>query len=77
MRSQELIHARKCAAVNRALCELEFLCGFWSKRRLGTSEAELLRSYPTLRASDLVNAWNYVRKNRDEIERHIRENDKL
>jgi uncharacterized protein (DUF433 family) len=46
-------------------------------RRLGTSEAELLRSYPTLRAADLVNAWNFVRKNREEIERQIRENNKL
>jgi uncharacterized protein (DUF433 family) len=44
-------------------------------RRLGTSEADLLRSYPTLRAADLVNAWNYVHKNRDEIDRHIRENE--
>jgi uncharacterized protein (DUF433 family) len=44
-------------------------------RRLGTSEADLLRSYPTLRASDLVNAWQYVRKNREEIERQIRENE--
>ena len=26
-------------------------------RRLGMSEVELLRSYPTLRAEDLVNAW--------------------
>jgi uncharacterized protein (DUF433 family) len=44
-------------------------------RRLGTSEADLLRAYPTLRAADLVNAWDYVRKNRDEIERQIRENE--
>jgi len=29
-------------------------------RRLGTSEAELLRSYPSLRAEDLANAWAYV-----------------
>src|SRR5918997_6556436 len=29
-------------------------------RRLGTSEADLLRAYPTLRADDLVNAWAYV-----------------
>jgi uncharacterized protein (DUF433 family) len=26
-------------------------------RRLGLSEAEMLRSYPTLRAEDLVHAW--------------------
>ncbi len=44
-------------------------------RRLGTSEADLLRSYPTLRAEDLVNAWGYVRNHRDEIERQIRDNE--
>jgi uncharacterized protein (DUF433 family) len=44
-------------------------------RRLGMSEAELLRSYPTLRAADLVNAWTYVQKHREEIERQIRENE--
>jgi uncharacterized protein (DUF433 family) len=44
-------------------------------RRLGTSEAELLRSYPTLRADDLTNAWAYVRSHRDEIEQDIRENE--
>jgi uncharacterized protein (DUF433 family) len=44
-------------------------------RRLGTSEAELLRAYPTLRAADLVNAWSYVDQHRDEIERQIRDNE--
>ena len=44
-------------------------------RRLGTSEAELLRSYPTLRADDLTNAWAYVHSHRDEIEQEIRENE--
>ena len=38
-------------------------------RQLGASEADLLRSYPTLRAEDLVNAWAYVRSHKDEIER--------
>ncbi len=42
-------------------------------RRLGTSEAELLRAYPTLRAADLVNAWSYASQHRDEIDRQIRE----
>src|SRR3989304_2833369 len=37
-------------------------------RRLGTTEAELLRAYPTLRAEDLANAWAYVRSHREEIE---------
>ena len=45
-------------------------------RQLGTSEADLLRCYPTLRAEDLANAWAYVRAHRDEIEQEIRENEK-
>src|SRR5436305_14270926 len=40
-------------------------------RRLGTSEAELLRAYPTLRAEDLANAWAYVRSHHEEISRQI------
>ncbi len=44
-------------------------------RRLGTSEADLLRAYPTLRAEDLANAWAYVRSHRDEIEQQIQENE--
>src|SRR5437016_7998592 len=44
-------------------------------RRLGTSEAELLRAYPTLRAEDLANAWAYVRSHSDEISRQIEANE--
>ncbi|RKZ73914.1 MAG: hypothetical protein DRR19_30550 [Candidatus Parabeggiatoa sp. nov. 1] len=44
-------------------------------RRLGTSEADLLRCYPNLRAEDLTNAWTYVRSHQAEIEQHIRENE--
>lgn len=44
-------------------------------RRVGTSEDELLRSYPALRAEDLVNAFAYVRSHRAEIEEEIRENE--
>jgi uncharacterized protein (DUF433 family) len=44
-------------------------------RRLGMSEDALLRSYPTLRAEDLVNAWSYVRSHCNEIENEIRENE--
>ena len=44
-------------------------------RRLGTPEADLLRSYPTLRAEDLANAWAYARAHADEIEQQIRENE--
>jgi uncharacterized protein (DUF433 family) len=44
-------------------------------RRQGVSEAELLRSYPTLRAEDLANAWAYLRAHREEIEQQIRGNE--
>ncbi len=44
-------------------------------RRLGISEADLLQSYPTLRAEDLASAWTYVRSHRDEIEQQIKENE--
>ena len=44
-------------------------------RRLGTSEAELLRRYPTLRAEDLANAWAFVRSHRDDITRQIEANE--
>lgn len=44
-------------------------------RRLGTSEADLLHSYPTLRAEDIVHAWAYVRAHRDEIDQQIRDNE--
>ena len=44
-------------------------------RRLGMSEAELLSSYPTLRAEDLANAWAYYRSHRDEIDEQIAENE--
>jgi len=44
-------------------------------RRLGTSEADLLRAYPTLRAEDLANAWAYERSHRKEIDTQIRANE--
>lgn len=44
-------------------------------RRLGMSEADILRCYPTLRAEDLANAWSYFRSHQDEIEQQIRENE--
>ncbi len=44
-------------------------------RRLGTSEADLLRCYPSLRAEDLANAWAYYRSHKDEIDQQVRENE--
>lgn len=44
-------------------------------RRLGASEADLLRDYPGLRAADLVNAWTYVATHGEEIEAQICDNE--
>ena len=44
-------------------------------RRLGASEADLLRAYPTLQAEDLTHAWTYVRAHRAEINKQIETND--
>mgnify|MGYP006292605619 CR=1 FL=1 len=44
-------------------------------RRLGSSEADLLHAFPTLRAEDLANAWAYERAHRAEIEQQIGENE--
>jgi len=44
-------------------------------RRLGTSDAEILRAYPSLRAEDLTSAWDYHRDHPDEIDRQIRDNE--
>jgi uncharacterized protein (DUF433 family) len=44
-------------------------------RQLGVSESDILGSYPSLQAADLVQAWSYVSHNKDEIETSIRENE--
>ena len=44
-------------------------------RRLGSRDAEILSSFPSLRAEDLVNAWGYVRAHRPEIDEQIRVNE--
>lgn len=44
-------------------------------RRLGGSDADLLRDYPSLTLTDLETAWRYSAANAEEIERAIRENE--
>jgi uncharacterized protein (DUF433 family) len=44
-------------------------------RRLGTSEADILKAFPTLHAEDLTNAWAYVRQHGPEIDQQIAENE--
>lgn len=44
-------------------------------RRLGSTEADLLRAYPGLRAEDLTNAWSYYRSHREEIDQQVLDNE--
>jgi uncharacterized protein (DUF433 family) len=44
-------------------------------RQLNSSEADILRSLPSLTASDLTAAWAYVEDHRDAIQRQIQENE--
>jgi uncharacterized protein (DUF433 family) len=44
-------------------------------RRLGTSEADMLRAYPVLNAEDLAEAWSYYRSHRAEIDEQIEVNE--
>ncbi len=44
-------------------------------RRLGGSDADLLRDYPSLIPDDLKAAWGYYAANTVEIDRAIRENE--
>ena len=44
-------------------------------RRVGRSNASLLKAYPSLTAEDLEAAWAYIEAHREEIEAEIRENE--
>lgn len=68
-------HPQVCGG---AACVVRTRIPVWvleNARRLGTSEADLLRDYPSLTAQDLANAWAYVRSHREEIEQAITENE--
>lgn len=45
-----------------------------SWRRLGAGDEEILRNYPSLNASDLINSWRYVERHPAKIDRDIQEN---
>jgi uncharacterized protein (DUF433 family) len=44
-------------------------------RQLGASADEILRSYPTLGRADVLQAWSYAARHRQEIEQEIQENE--
>lgn len=44
-------------------------------RRLGANEMQILDMYPTLQPEDLTHAWSFIRKNRQQIDLLIQENE--
>ena len=44
-------------------------------RKLGSSDADILRAYPSLHAEDLANAWAYYGARKTEIDQQILENE--
>ena len=46
-------------------------------RQLGATEAQLLKSYPSLDPEDLKAAWQYYERHRHEIDQVIRQNDQV
>jgi uncharacterized protein (DUF433 family) len=49
--------------------------GLVNARKIGYSEVDLLKNYPTLSAQDLANAWSYANAFEEEIESDIQENE--
>jgi uncharacterized protein (DUF433 family) len=45
------------------------------QRQIGITEEEILHDYPTLRAEDLNNAWQYYHTHQQEIEQLIKNNE--
>jgi len=49
--------------------------GLEGYRRLGWSDEQILKNFPSLSQQDLENAWSYVLSHSDEIEQALRENE--
>jgi uncharacterized protein (DUF433 family) len=49
--------------------------GLVNQRRLGATDAEILRAVPGVTAADLKAAWEYAAANADEIDQAIRDNE--
>jgi uncharacterized protein (DUF433 family) len=63
-----------CGGAARIVCTRVPVWLLESLRRGGKTDAELLAAYPSLKAEDLANAWNYSRRHREEIDREIAAN---
>lgn len=63
---------RGSACIVRTRIPVWVLEGF---RRLGSTDAQILADYPSLRAADLVHAWAYADAHRGEMDKAIAENE--
>jgi uncharacterized protein (DUF433 family) len=69
---------RRPGVQGESACIIRTRIPVWSLvqfRNMGTTDADLLRSYPTLTAQDLANAWAYCDAHRAEVDQEIAEND--
>jgi uncharacterized protein (DUF433 family) len=66
---------RNAGVMGGAACIVRTRIPVWllvQLRQMGMREAEILSNYPTLRASDLINAWAYAALYPDEIAEEMR-----
>jgi uncharacterized protein (DUF433 family) len=78
MQSTARISKRKDRCGGEA-CVRDLRIPVWSVinyRRLGASDAEILRAYPSLEPTDLEAVWEYAAAHADEINRAIQSNEK-
>lgn len=63
-----------CGGAARLRNTRHTIWGLVEWRRLGLSDAEILKRHPDLTQADLKTAWGYYERNREEVDRAIREN---
>ena len=64
--------------IGGAACIVRTRIPVWSlvlAKKLGSTDADILKAYPSLNAEDLTNAWAYYRIKTEEIEQEILENE--
>jgi uncharacterized protein (DUF433 family) len=70
MKTPDICGGRACIRGHRI--PVWVLVGY---RRLGQSDADIMRNYPSLTRADLEAAWKFAAVNAEEIDRDIRQNE--
>jgi len=63
-----------CGGATRIRNTRHTVWGLVEWRQLGLSDAEILKRHPDLTQADLNAAWAHYERNREEVERAIRQN---